>query len=200
MEDGDLTAHLDDSMYEIGYVTIPLYNTSTYAFATDDQKAEMLALAQEAADAINDAEPETLSAQMNALRSAASTAVPAICAVLGAESSADAASASTELLTESSLTSAFTQEGAADTLRGLAYGQAAAIQYTSYAMMLAIRLDPLSVSSLDDLRSQILSDMKGDALDDALAAYGAQLDNTLSSSAMGKLPAAKIVNDTSANS
>ena len=200
VEDGDLTAHLDDSMYEIGYVTIPLYNTSTYAFATDDQKAEMLALAQEAADAINDAEPETLSAQMNALRSAASTAVPAICAVLGAESSADAASASTELLTESSLTSAFTQEGAADTLRGLAYGQAAAIQYTSYAMMLAIRLDPLSVSSLDDLRSQILSDMKGDALDDALAAYGAQLDNTLSSSAMGKLPAAKIVNDTSANS
>ena len=200
VEDGDLTAHLDDSMYEIGYVTIPLYNTSTYAFATDDQKAEMLALAQEAADAINDAEPETLSAQMNALRSAANTAVPAICAVLGAESSADAASASTELLTESSLTSAFTQEGAADTLRGLAYGQAAAIQYTSYAMMLAIRLDPLSVSSLDDLRSQILSDMKGDALDDALAAYGAQLDNTLSSSAMGKLPAAKIVNDTSANS
>ena len=38
------------------------------------------------------------------------------------------------------------------------------------------------------------------ALQDALAAYGAQLDNSLSSSAMGKLPAAKIVNDTSANS
>ena len=37
-------------------------------------------------------------------------------------------------------------------------------------------------------------------LDDALAAYGAQLDNSLSSSAMSKLPAAKIVNATSANS
>ena len=42
--------------------------------------------------------------------------------------------------------------------------------------------------------------LKGEELDDALAAYGAQLDSTLSTSAMSKLPAAKIVNDTSANS
>ena len=106
----------------------------------------------------------------------------------------------TDLLSESDLTDAFTQEGAADTLRGLAYGQAAAIQYSGYALMLAVRLDPLSVSTLDALRSQILSDMKGGELDDALAAYGAQMASTLSSSAMGKLPASKIVNDTSANS
>jgi len=44
-----------------------------------------------------------------------------------------------------------------------------------------------------------LSDMKGEELNDALAAYGAQLDSTLSSSAMSKLPASKIVNATSAN-
>mgnify|MGYP000234830269 FL=1 len=37
----------------------------------------------------------------------------------------------TDLLSESDLTDAFTQEGTADTLRGLAYGQAAAIQYTA---------------------------------------------------------------------
>ena len=43
-------------------------------------------------------------------------------------------------------------------------------------------------------------DMKGEELDDALAAYGAQMASSLSSSAMGKLPAAKIVNATSANS
>ena len=106
----------------------------------------------------------------------------------------------TDLLSESDLTDAFTQEGAADTLRGLAYGQAAAIQYSGYALMLAVRLDPLSVSTLDALRSQILSDMKGEELDDALTAYGAQMASTLSSSAMSKLPASKIVNDTSANS
>lgn len=199
VEDGDLTEHLDSTMYEIGFITIPLYNTSTFAFASDDQKAEMLSLAQKAADSYNAAAPEDTSAQLTAFNSIAGSALTDICAVLDADVPSTS-SLQTDLLAESDLTSAFTQEGAADTLRGLAYGQAAAIQYTGYAMMLAVRLDPLGVSSLDDLRSQILSDMKGEELDDALAAYGAQLDNSLSSSAMSKLPAAKIVNNTSSNS
>ncbi len=199
VEDGDLTEHLDSTMYEIGFITIPLYNTSTFAFASDDQKAEMLALAQKAADSYNAAAPEDTSAQLTAFNSIAGSALTDICAVLDADVPSTS-TLQTDLLAESDLTGAFTQEGAADALRGLAYGQAAAIQYTGYAMMLAVRLDPLGVSSLDDLRSQILSDMKGEELDDALAAYGAQLDNSLSSSAMSKLPAAKIVNDTSANS
>ena len=197
--DDELTSHLDDSMYEIGYVTIPLYNTSTYVFADDDQKAEMLSLAQKAADSYNAAAPEDASSQMAAFNSIASSTLTDICAVLDAEVPSTS-TLQTDLLGESDLTDAFTQEGAADTLRGLAYGQAAAIQYTGYAMMLAVRLDPLSVSTLDALRSQILSDMKGEELNDALAAYGAQLDSTLSSSAMSKLPASKIVNATSANS
>ena len=200
VEDGELTEHLDSTMYEIGYVTVPLYNTSTFAFASDDQKAEMLQLAQQAATAANLMDYENVKDQVNALHAAAQSALPDIYAVLDATPSDDASSVQTELLTESDLTGAFTQEGAADTLRGLAYGQASAIQYTGYAMMLVVRLDPLGVSTLDALRSQILSDMKGEELDDALAAYGAQLASTLSSSAMGKLPAAKIVNDTSANS
>ena len=122
VEDDELTSHLDDSMYEICYISIPLYNTSTYAFADDDQKAEMLKLAQ-----------------------------------------------------------------------------AAAVQINSNTLLLMVRVDPLSVSSLDDLRSQILSDMKGGELDDALAAGGAELAHDLDSSAMNKLPAKKIVNN-SANS
>ena len=199
VEDGELTEHLDSTMYEIGFITVPLYNTSTFAFATDDQKAEMLSLAQKAADSYNAAAPQDTSAQLTAFNSIAGSALTDICAVLGADVPSTS-TLQTDLLTESDLTSAFTQEGAADTLRSLAYGQAAAIQYTGYAMMLAVRLDPLGVSSLDALRSQILSDLKGDELDDALAAYGAQLDNSLSSSAMSKLPAAKIVNDTGSNS
>ena len=66
-------------------------------------------------------------------------------------------------------------------------------------LLLMVRVDPLSVSSLDDLRSQVLSDMKGGELDDALAAGGAELAHDLDSSAMNKLPAKKIVNN-SANS
>ena len=34
VEDDELTSHLDDSMYEICYISIPLYNTSTYALRT----------------------------------------------------------------------------------------------------------------------------------------------------------------------
>ena len=199
VEDGELTEHLDSTMYEIGFITVPLYNTSTFAFASDDQKAEMLSLAQKAADSYNANAPEDTSSQLTAFNSIASSALTGICAVLDAEVPSTS-TLQTDLLSESDLTDAFTQEGAADTLRGLAYGQAAAIQYSGYALMLAVRLDPLGVSTLDALRSQILSDLKGEELDDALAAYGAQLDNSLSSSAMGKLPAAKIVNDTSANS
>lgn len=198
--DDELTSHLDDSMYEIGYITIPLYNPTSYAFADDDQKAEMLQLAQSAADSVNAAEPETVSDQFSALHSAALNALPDIYAVLGASFESSDADVQHELLTGSDVDAAFTQDGAADTLRSLAYGEAAAVQTNSYSMILMVRVDPLSVSSLDDLRDQILSDMKGEELDDALAACGAQLDHTLNSSAMNKLPASKIVNDTSANS
>ena len=66
VEDDELTSHLDDSMYEICYISIPLYNTSTYAFADDDQKAEMLKLAQAAADSVNAAGGETVSDQVSA--------------------------------------------------------------------------------------------------------------------------------------
>ncbi len=197
--DDELTSHLDDSMYEIGYITIPLYNTSTFAFASDDQAAEMLKLAQAAADSANAEDAETVSDQFSALHAAAKAALPDIYAVLDAESSEDDASVQTELLTESDLAAAFTQDGAADTLRSLSYGEAAAAQINGYTLILMVRIDPLSVSSLDDLRGQILSDMKGNELDDSLAAYGAQLDHALDSSAMNKLPAKKIVNS-SANS
>ena len=200
VEDGELTEHLDSTMYEIGFITVPLYNTSTFAFASDDQKAEMLQLAQQAATAANLMDYENVEDQVSALHAAAQSALPDIYAVLDATPSDDASSVQTELLTESDLTSTFTQDGAADAVRGLVYGEAAAVQYNGYSVILMMRIDPLQVSTLDALRSQILSDMKGEELNDALAAYGAQLDSTLSSSAMSKLPAAKIVNANSANS
>mgnify|MGYP001752891266 FL=1 len=136
---------------------------------------------------------------MSALHEAAQNALPDIYAVLDGETSDDSASVQTELLTESDVASAFTQDGAADALRSLSYGEAAAVQINSNTLLLMVRVDPLSVSSLDDLRSQILSDMKGGELDDALAAGGAELAHDLDSSAMNKLPAKKIVNN-SANS
>ena len=46
VSDAELTSHLEDDMVYIRYTVIPLYNTSTFAFADDDQSTQMLELAQ----------------------------------------------------------------------------------------------------------------------------------------------------------
>ena len=197
VSDADLTEHLENNMVELAYYVIPLYNTSTYAFADDDQKAQMLSLAQTAAatcrqSGLQSTVLRSRSAALNAAAQAVSSALPDIYAVLGG-TAADT-SPQTELLGSSTLNSTFTQSGSADTIRNLAYGQAAAVQYSSYAMMLALRVDPLSVASLDDLRDQVITDMKTSELKTALSDYGASLENHLDTSAMNKLPMTKIVN------
>ena len=197
VDDSDLTEHLDSQMYELAYVNIPLYNTSTFVFASDDQKAQMLQLAQAAAASCSETQDGSVSEQVSALHSAASAALPDIYAVLDSTPAEDASNVQTELLTESDLTGAFTQDGAADAVRGLVYGEAAAVQYNAASIILMMRIDPLQVSTLDALRTQILSDMKGDELEDALTAYGSTLENDLSTSAMNKMPASKIVNPSS---
>ena len=199
VDDSDLTEHLDSQMYELAYVNIPLYNTSTFVFASDDQKAQMLQLAQVAAASCSETQDGSVSEQVSALHSAASAALPDIYAVLDSTPAEDASSVQTELLTESDLTGAFTQDGAADAVRGLVYGEAAAAQYNAASIILMMRIDPLQVSTLDALRTQILSDMKGDELEDALTAYGSTLENDLSTSAMNKMPASKIVNPSSSS-
>lgn len=199
VSDADLTEHLENNMVELAYYVVPLYNTSTYAFADDDQKAQMLTLAQQAATAVNLASNESASEQVSALNAAAQAALPDIYAVLDSTPAEDASSVQTELLTESDLTGAFTQDGAADAVRGLVYGEAAAVQYNAASIILMMRIDPLQVSTLDALRTQILSDMKGDELEDALTAYGSTLENDLSTSAMNKMPASKIVNPSSSS-
>ena len=199
VSDADLTEHLENNMVELAYYVVPLYNTSTYAFADDDQKAQMLTLAQQAATAVNLASNESASEQVSALNAAAQAALPDIYAVLDSTPAEDASSVQTELLTESDLTGAFTQDGAANAVRGLVYGEAAAVQYNAASIILMMRIDPLQVSTLDALRTQILSDMKGDELEDALTAYGSTLENNLSTSAMNKMPASKIVNPSSSS-
>ena len=192
VSDADLTEHLENNMVELAYYVVPLYNTSTYAFADDDQKAQMLTLAQQAATAVNLASNESASEQVSALNAAAQAALPDIYAVLG--STPSDTNVQTELLGSSTLDSTFTQDGAADTIRNLAYGQAAAVQYSSYGLMMLVRLDPLDADTLDSLRAQALSDMKSGELQDSLQSYGAQLPHALDSAAMKKMPASKIKN------
>ena len=202
VSDADLTSHLENNMYELAYYTIPLYNTGTYAFADDDQTTEMLNLAQSAIDDVNsyaatlaDLSDSTNSSMlMGAFSGVVTSALPDIYKVLDSTYSSDSDAPSLELIGDSTVTSAFTAEGAADTVRSLSIGQAAALKYNGYAMMAVLRLDPLSLNSLDNLRGQVLNDMKGEELSEALTAYGASLEHNLRSSAMNRMPASKIVN------
>ena len=202
VSDADLTSHLENNMYELAYYTIPLYNTGTYAFADDDQTTEMLNLTQPAIDEVNsyaatlaDLSDSTNSSMlMGAFSGVVTSALPDIYKVLDSTYSSDSDAPSLELIGDSTVTSAFTAEGAADTVRSLSIGQAAALKYNGYAMMAVLRLDPLSLNSLDNLRGQVLNDMKGEELSEALTAYGASLEHNLSSSAMNRMPASKIVN------
>ena len=200
VSDADLTSHLETSMYELAYYTIPLYNTSTYAFADDDQKAEMLSLAQAAVDSYNAAAPDDAAAQFAAFNAAASNALSGIYAVLDSTVPDDSTtSLQTELLGSSTLDSTFTAEGSADAIRALHCGDAVAVQYSSLSLIMAVRLDPLDGSSLDAVRSQVLSDLKSDELADALADYGASMEHHLDAPAMNKLPASKIEPASSSN-
>lgn len=194
VSDADLTSHLENNMYELAYYTIPLYNTSTYASADDDQITQMLALTQAAVDQTNAAAAADSSTLLGYFSGVVTSALPEVYAVLGSTYSSDSTAPSLELIGDSTVTSAFTAEGSADTIRGLSIGQAAAVKYNSYALMAALRLDPLSLKALDDLRGQVLNDMKGEELSEALTAYGASLEHNLSSSAMNRMPASKIVN------
>lgn len=202
VSDADLTSHLENNMYELAYYTIPLYNTSTYASADEDQTSEMLDLVQDAVDQTNAyaasltglSDSDFSNALLGYFSSVVTSALPEVYAVLGSTYSSDSTAPSLELIGDSTVTSAFTAEGAADTIRGLSIGQAAAVKYNSYALMAALRLDPLSLKALDDLRGQVLNDMKGEELSEALTAYGASLEHNLSSSAMNRMPASKIVN------
>ena len=195
VSDAELTSHLEDEMVYIRYVVVPLYNTSTFAFADDDQSAQMLELAQTAAESCNAATPDGASAQTSAFSAAVAAALPDIYAVLDSEPSSDASSLSTALLGSDNIDSTFSEEGTADAVRALKPGEAAAVQYSSYALMMLVRLDPLDADTLDSLRAQALSDMKSGELQDSIQSYGAQLSHALDSAAMKKMPASKIKNE-----
>ena len=199
VSDADLTDYIENDLYYLSYVAVPLYNTTSYAFADDSQKALMLELAQGAMSSYNPTRPATAAAQQSAFQSAATAVLPDLYDVTATTDDPADASFSTSLLSDSDLDTSFTADGSADAIRALQMGEATAVQYSTLAMMMAVRLDPLQMSTLDALRATALSDMKSAELQDALAEYGSSLPHSLDASAMSKLPAKKIVNN-SANS
>ena len=183
LTDAQLTDHLENEMLYLRYLTIPLYNTSTFAFADADQTDEMLRLAREAAAAST---PDTFDEAM-------ADAAPGIYAVLEGEMTADEAAQmlASSFLSRDQMAGSFSDEDA-DALWGLAFGEGTAVEYGGTAILAAIRLDPLESLTLDTLRPTALADLGAALVEEDMAAAGAALDAQMDQSAMDKLPAARI--------
>ena len=183
LTDDQLTDHLENEMLYLRYVTVPLYNTSTFAFADEDQTAQMLQLAQ---DAAADSTPDTFDEVVAA-------ALPDIYAVLDVDLSAEDAASQlgSSFLSQDELDRSFSAADA-ETLRGLAFGDACAVQYSSSSILIAMRMDPLETLTLDTLRSTVLSDLGTSLVEADMDEAGAALTASLDQSAMDKLPASKI--------
>jgi hypothetical protein len=187
VSDEELQAHLEQMVYAY-YVTVPLYNTSTYVFADDDQSAEMLALCEEAAAAFN---AEEGSSGFSGFYTVLSEYLPQVYAVLDADyTSSDLLNnMQLDLLTQSDFDDYF-NEDAANAIQALGYDSMCAVQYSDYSLIVVLRMDPSN--ELDSLRDSVLSDMKSDELTDKIAEYGAAMTDALDASATKKLPAKKI--------
>lgn len=198
VSDEELTRYLQQQMYYGCYVVVPLYNTSTYAFADEDQTAEMLAGCQTAVESFHQQQAEAGDAAADTAAanfySALAQQLPDVYGVLDVEYEAADLSGdfAVDLFSYDELAGSFSAE-ALEAVTGLEFGQAAAVQYSSFALIVFLRQDPLQDYELDELRGTVLSEMKYTELDESLTEYGAQLADGLDESAMGKFPAKKIV-------
>ena len=181
--DEELTDHLQNQMLYIRYTTVPLYDLSTFAFADEDQTAQMLDLAKQAAA---DSTPDTFDQVV-------ADALPGIYAVLGTEIPAEEAAdqLNSSFISLSEMEGSFSDEDT-QTLMGLAFGQSAAVQYGGTSLLIAMRMDPLETMTLDTLRGTILSDMGTSLVEADMDAAGAALSADLDQGAMNKFPASKI--------
>ena len=183
LTDEQLTDHLENEMLYIRYTTVPLYNLSTFAFADEEQTAQMLDLAGQA---IADSTPA-------AFDDAVIAALPDIYAVLGTEITAEEAAdqMNNSFISLSEMQGSFSEEDT-QTLMQLGFGQTAAVEYGGTSLLIAMRQDPLETLTLDTVRSTVLSDLGTTLVTQDIAQAGEALEVSLDSSATAKLPARKI--------
>lgn len=209
ISDDELGGYLAQEMVQLAYVVIPLYNSQNFAPASDDEKTEMKKKAQaivdqytaqtaaltqaQASPSITEAEMKQIPRQqLEAFRAAAAAGLGEVYQVLGSPAP-EGDPVSTALLGHASVDATFTEGDSAKQLYDLAFGQAAVLEHSGFAMMIALRLNPLTYQGMDAVRPQALTDYKAPELRQELADYGAALPHDLDSSAMKKLPAKKIV-------
>ena len=194
--DDEYTAYVNDDCYYIEAVQFPLMDYSSYTFADDDQKAAIMATAENClAELSETATAET--ASNSALYTAAMTYVPQAMSALGTDMDASQAVyyAASQLYTPDDLASYGSDEynNLTDPLDEAGLNNWTVINLGT-TILVARRIDPLKTYSVEELNNMydLLSDMKSTDLQNDLYAAGAALEHDLNSSAMNTYSASKI--------
>ena len=185
--EAEYTDYLQNECLYIDEVQLPLFDANTYAFADEEQAAEIQALAEECAATLNEwatAEQGRSERQVSMIE-AASEYIPRTGEILGAtmESAQALQYISSQLMTPDTLTS----YGDSLTEAADAAGENTWFTYdTSMSVAVMCSVDPLEAYSLQELIEgyDLLRTMKGTEMDNQFYAEGAALAHNLDQSAM----------------
>ena len=192
----EYTDYVNNECYYVETVQFPLVNYSSYSLATDDQKAQIGAIAAQCqAELDEQATAET--ASNSALYTAAMTYVPQAMSVLGStmESAQAVYYAGSQLYTPTDLASfgSDSYNDLTDPLDEVPLGSWTTIDLGT-TMLVARRIDPFKTYTVDELNSMydMLTSMKSDEIQSKLYADGAALEHNLNTSAINTYSASKI--------
>lgn len=185
--EAEYTDYLQNECLYIDEVQLPLFDANTYAFADEEQAAEIQALAEECAATLNEwatAEQGRSERQVSMIE-AASEYIPRTSEILGAtmESAQALQYISSQLMTPDTLTS----YGDSLTEAADAAGENTWFTYdTGMSVAVMCSVDPLEAYSLQELIEgyDLLRTMKGTEMDNQFYAEGAALAHNLDQSAM----------------
>ena len=194
--EAEYTDYVNNECYYVETVQFPLVNYSSYSLATDDQKAQIGAIAAQCQAELNEqATAET--ASNSALYTAAMTYVPQAMSVLGStmESAQAVYYAGSQLYTPKDLASfgSDSYNDLTDPLDEVPLGSWTTIDLGT-TMLVARRIDPFKTYTVDELNSMydMLTSMKSDEIQSKLYADGAALEHNLNTSAINTYSASKI--------
>ena len=194
--EAEYTDYVNNECYYVETVQFPLVNYSSYSLATDDQKAQIEAIAAQCQAELNEqATAET--ASNSALYTAAMTYVPQAMSVLGStmESAQAVYYAGSQLYTPTDLASfgSDSYNDLTDPLDKVPLGSWTTIGLGT-TMLVARRIDPFKTYTVDELNSMydMLTSMKSDEIQSKLYADGAALEHNLDTSAINTYSASKI--------
>ena len=192
----EYTDYVNNECYYVETVQFPLVNYSSYSLATDDQKAQIEAIAAQCqAELDEQATAET--ASNSALYTAAMTYVPQAMSILGStmESAQAVYYAGSQLYTPTDLASfgSDSYNDLTDPLDEVPLGSWTTIDLGT-TMLVARRIDPFKTYTVDELNSMydMLTSMKSDEIQSKLYADGAALEHDLNTSAINTYSASKI--------